>query len=62
MRRRRPSRPILWSWAAFAVLIVAGLIIGYTVSRAAGITLFVIGCAGYLAGGIAIFFVVPRRP
>lgn len=61
MKYRKPPRNILLIWLLMAVILVAGLLIGFTVSRPAGIVLFIIGCAGYIIGGLIIFIIIPRR-
>jgi len=60
MQFRKPPRTLFLTWLAMAILIVAGLVIGLTVNQTVGIVLFVIGCAGYLLGGLFIFFRFPH--
>jgi hypothetical protein len=61
MKYRRPSRKVTLLWAFMVFMVIAGLIIGFTVSTIAGTVLVVIGCAGYLIGGIVIYAIIPRR-
>lgn len=48
-------------WVSMAVMTIAGLIIGFTVSKVTGVILVTVGCAGYLISGIVIYATVPRR-
>jgi hypothetical protein len=61
MKIRRPPRRVLLLWILMAVLLIAGLLVGYIASRPIGIALFAIGLLGYMFGGVLIFFVFPRR-
>jgi hypothetical protein len=61
MKIRRPPRRLLLLWTFMAIMLIAGLLVGYIVSLPIGIALFVIGLLGYLAGGVLIFLVLPRR-
>jgi hypothetical protein len=61
MKIRRPPPKLLAAWAAMASLVIAGLIVGFTASKPAGIALFVLGSLGYLILGVYIYVVIPRR-
>ena len=48
-------------WLVLAVLLVAGLVVGFTVSGLAGVILFGVGAVGYLVLGAIVFAFMPRR-
>ena len=41
-------------------IMIVGLFVG-SVNRTVGISLFLIGCVGFLGGGVAIYLAYPRR-
>lgn len=49
------------AWIPMAVITIIGLLLG-SVNRTVGISLFLIGCVGYIGGGVVIFLAYPRRP
>jgi hypothetical protein len=61
MKIRRPPARLLAAWVAMVGVAIAGLIVGFTASKPAGITLFILGSLGYLILGVYIYVVIPRR-
>jgi hypothetical protein len=61
MRSRRLRAWIVLVWMILAAVVIAGLIVGFTASWAAGIILFGVGALGYLALGAVVFMYMPRR-
>jgi hypothetical protein len=61
MRSRRLRAWIVLLWLILAVVLVAGVIVGFTASRTAGIVLFGVGALGYLILGAIVFMFMPRR-
>jgi hypothetical protein len=61
MQYRRPPRKLALAFVLMAVVLVAGLIVGYAVNRLAGIIIFIFGCAGYIVSGVVIYITAPRE-
>jgi hypothetical protein len=61
LRSRRLRAWIVLLWLILAVVVIAGLVVGFTVSRTAGIVLFGVGAVGYLTLGAIVFMFMPRR-
>ena len=49
------------SWLILALLLIAGVIVAFTVSGVAGVILFGVGALGYLLLGAVVFMYMPRR-
>ena len=61
MRTRRRRAWIVLLWLVLAVLLIAGVIVAFTVSGTAGVILFGVGTAGYLVLGAIVFMFMPRH-
>ena len=61
-RSRRRRAWIVLLWLVLAVLLIAGVIVAFTVSGTAGVILFGVGTAGYLVLGAIVFMFMPRHP
>ena len=61
MRSRRRRAWIVLLWLVLAVLLIAGVIVAFTVSGTAGVILFGVGTAGYLVLGAIVFMFMPRH-
>lgn len=61
MRSRRLRAWIVLGWLILAVVLVAGVVVGFTADRTAGIVLFGVGALGYLVLGAVVFMFMPRR-
>ena len=49
------------SWLILALLLIAGVVVAFTVSGIAGVVLFAAGALGYLILGVVVFMYMPRR-
>ena len=61
VRSRRLRAWIVLLWLVLAVILIAGLCVGFTVDRTAGIVLFGVGAVGYIVLGVVVFMFMPRR-